>query len=1120
MTEPSKEDQGEFVKEQAEEPKEESVTNAQEAAQSEEPRRSDRARTLTEKGRALQSEKLKSMLLRFEDTYNCWKVLAKAVKKSVSKKDSSDILQERVSRMQKEQADLNSLYEAYRTIDIPPQAMRSKLDKSTAITQTVRQNAALQMQGASEEIAWPDGDSVFASTTSSISLPACNVGETDSIHSYASMKRQEIAAAEYTHTRAVLRIMAEQERCQEELQALDIENKKVAAEQEAEAKARRLLEEKEEIERKIERQKQEAALLRIQEEEKAIRIQSAGNLKRELERLEKLKSLNAAKARLPVYKETDADLEVFAPEPQQTSKKASRSEIQTVNIMSSSDVPKEDSTDLIKLLAEAISANRLPVPEPTVFCGDPLKFSYWKCSFQTLIERKNIPVAEKMFFLQKYVGGAVREALEGNFLLDSQDSYNSAWDLLNERYGQPFVIAKAFRDKLYAWPKISTKESGELRRFVDFLRSCDCAMAGNENLHVLDDAMENQKLAAKLPDWLSTRWNRRATQYQLEHARFPKFNYFVTFLSMEAAIACNPITSHQALQPYDSDKARTKNPSTAVPKTQTFGAKTFTTSTNERSLITCILCNRTGHSLQKCRKFLERPLTGRVKFIQDEKLCFGCLNPGHQSKSCSKRMFCDVCSRRHPTCLHEDRSQQQHKEHFTVVNPSKEQLPSTSQDDNIEVTSNRVMQHDYSVQTSAIVPVYVSSDSDKEVLVYALLDSQSDSSFILEEVADALELDMEPVKLKLSTMSSRGTTISCKRLKGLQIRGLASSKRITVPTAYTREFIPANRSHIPTAETARAWPHLKHLAQHISPQRDCEIGLLIGYNCPQALMPREVVCGEGSQAFAQRTDLGWSIVSYIGHSEHHSDAIGVSHRIIVKQVIPQPKPSVQPKELQPPVHLKGEVHFVLKTQIKEMVTPEDVMKVLESDFSEQTEDATFSQEDCMFLTKLKDGIRHKPEGHLEMPLPFKQERPRMPNNMSCAVQRLMCLGKRLKKDQKYCSDYISFMEDLITSGDAEMVPKEQVSSCPAWYIPHHGINHPKKPGKIRVVFDCSVRFQETSLNDHLLTGPELTNTLLGVLCRFRKGPIAIMCDIERMFHQFHVKPEDRDYLRVLWWEKG
>lgn len=155
----------------------------------------------------------------------------------------------------------------------------------------------------------------------------------------------------------------------------------------------------------------------------------------------------------------------------------------------------------------------------------------------------------------------------------------------------------------------------------------------------------------------------------------------------------------------------------------------------------------------------------------------------------------------------------------------------------------------------------------------SLLDSQSDSSFILEEVADILDVNAEPVKLKQSTMWSKETIVPCKRLKGLQIRGLSSSKKITVPSVYTRVFIPANRTHIPTPETARAWPHLEHLTEHIAPPKKCEVGLLIGYNCPQALMPREVVCGEDNQPFAQKTDVGWSTVSYGDPGEHYSDAV-------------------------------------------------------------------------------------------------------------------------------------------------------------------------------------------------------------------------------------------------------
>ena len=83
-----------------------------------------------------------------------------------------------------------------------------------------------------------------------------------------------------------------------------------------------------------------------------------------------------------------------------------------------------------------------------------------------------------------------------------------------------------------------------------------------------------------------------------------------------------------------------------------------------------------------------------------------------------------------------------------------------------------------------------------------------------------------------------------------------------------------------------------------------------------------------------------------------------------------------------------------------------------------------------------------------------------------------------------------------------------------------GVYHPKKPNKIRVVFDCAAECNGESLNKHLLQGPDLTNTLAGVLSRFRQEPVGIMCDIESMFYQVHVTREFRDLLRFFWWEGG
>ena len=75
----------------------------------------------------------------------------------------------------------------------------------------------------------------------------------------------------------------------------------------------------------------------------------------------------------------------------------------------------------------------------------------------------------------------------------------------------------------------------------------------------------------------------------------------------------------------------------------------------------------------------------------------------------------------------------------------------------------------------------------------------------------------------------------------------------------------------------------------------------------------------------------------------------------------------------------------------------------------------------------------------------------------------------------------------------------------------------KQARKTRIVFDCAAKYRGTSLNDQLLTGPDLTNSVAGVLTRFREEEVALSADIECMFHQIRVVPADQDAFRFLWW---
>ena len=210
--------------------------------------------------------------------------------------------------------------------------------------------------------------------------------------------------------------------------------------------------------------------------------------------------------------------------------------------------------------------------------------------------------------------------------------------------------------------------------------------------------------------------------------------------------------------------------------------------------------------------------------------------------------------------------------------------------------------------------------------------------------------------------------------------------------------------------------------------------------------------------------------------------------------------------------------FIPVKSCKEIMAPSAIKTMFEQDFSEsQDANLAMSQEDLKFMKITSNGIHKADDGHYEIPLPFRNENVHLPCNRKQAEARLKQLSRRFAIDPKYKEDYVTFMQKMIEEGHAEKAPEQRET---AWYIPHHGVYHPKKPEKLRVVFDCSADFQGHSLNRHLLQGPDLTNSLVGVLCRFRQEPVAFACDIEGMFHQVHVNEEHRDLLRFLWWEQG
>ncbi|XP_055643367.1 uncharacterized protein LOC129779737 [Toxorhynchites rutilus septentrionalis] len=98
------------------------------------------------------------------------------------------------------------------------------------------------------------------------------------------------------------------------------------------------------------------------------------------------------------------------------------------------------------------------------------------------------------------------------------------------------------------------------------------------------------------------------------------------------------------------------------------------------------------------------------------------------------------------------------------------------------------------------------------------------------------------------------------------------------------------------------------------------------------------------------------------------------------------------------------------------------------------------------------------------------------------------------------------------------ISPEEIDDSPQYFLPHHAILRPESSTtKLRTVFDASCKsLSGVSLNDVLLAGPTIQNTLIALVMRFRMHAYVISADIEKMYRQIWVHYTDQPLQRIYW----
>lgn len=505
----------------------------------------------------------------------------------------------------------------------------------------------------------------------------------------------------------------------------------------------------------------------------------------------------------------------------------------------------------------------------------------------------------------------------------------------------------------------------------------------------------------------------------------------------------------------------------------------------------CLFCQCPEHALEQCKKLKKSLHKEKIDFLRAKGLCFSCLKQGHMSNSCKEKMTCQVCSQTHPTLLHMKakgdsvlKDKPKHESCQDEVTPSDSVVSGFV---GTSATINGATSDDNEESILAIVPVQVKSNKGQRVIkTYAFLDPGSTACFCTENLMKQLNLTGRKTHILLKTMGEE-RIVNSHIVSGLEVSSLDCNEFLELPNTFSQKTIPATKGNIPLQEDVERWPHLQEVS---IPKLKAEMGLLIGTNAPKAIEPWQVIASSNDGPYAVKTRLGWTVNGPLRENASNGTAHGL---------------------------MQVQANRISVTRLEELWNQQ-----FQCDFPEgnQYEKLEMSREDCQFLDMVTQSASLV-DGHYSIALPLRNKDLKMPNNRKVAEQRALNLKHKFLKNHNFHSEYTTFMEGIIERGYAVKVPTTDLrrDNGKVWYLPHHGVFHLKKK-KLRVVFDCGTSYRGTTLNEQLLQGPNLTSTLLGVILRFRQEEVAVMADVEAMFHQVKVPDEDSDLLRFLWWTSG
>ena len=707
---------------------------------------------------------------------------------------------------------------------------------------------------------------------------------------------------------------------------------------------------------------------------------------------------------------------------------------------------------------------RLPKLILPTFKGDVTRWvTFWDSYKSAIHNNSQLTKIDKFNYLHSLLDGQAAHAIKGLTLTEA--NYDSAVELLQQRFGKPQQIITAHMDELIKIPNCTCERPHSLRSVYDQITVHTrglSAMGINSDRY---GSLLIPMIMSKLPSEIRLRVARESTD------ELWKIDELMDVVKKE-------VEAREA-----SEGSKFNSPPTTNARTPTSGRNVPTASAlvAQSHNIQCVYCNGQHYSAS-CDKV--RQVKKRKDVLIKAGRCFNCLKLNHKIRECQSTKTCRNCHRKHHQSICEGLPSR-----ARPVVPNQEKEDSNNATSTVtNTTQSKEERKTVLLQTAQATAV--NALNQKETVVRVLFDSGSQRSYITEGLCTKLGLNpIRTEKLHLNTFGDAQFKVTNSKVYRLYLCRSGCSEQ----TEIVALCFPVICSTLPSVSDISQFNYLSglELADCCRSSRNL-IDVLVGSDFYWRFVSNEIR-QEGQGPVAINSKLGWLLSGPLN--------VFNSGNLTVCNVI-----------------VSGDCKDSKSTDTDQLVGL--LKKFWEVEAIGITNDS--SHTDSQFLS-----IEFT-EGHYEVTLPWKEGHLHFSDHFLLSLNRLRLLHRRLLKDPQLLSEYNHIIQDQLKRGIIEKVPQPDVEprasqqgSDLIHYLPHHAvIRQESSTTKLRIVYDGSAKSNsnDCSLNDCLQVGPNFIPKLLNILIQFRSHPVALVTDIEKAFQMVGISKLDRDALRFLWVE--